>query len=304
MRSALAGLGFALLAGSAWAADAPQPCPLQEAISLDMTTEVDGSVSVPVLLNGKPFMMGLDTGSPYTSIKYETAAQLGLPLAFTLGGSFMNNIQTNQMANLDSLSLGNLEVPWPVLVIPNFIKPWQAGLLGQDVMRSFDVEIDFYRSKLNFFLHNTCTTDAAYWTHAVAVVPFEVNNDQHLVVEAVLDGKEVNAMLDTGAESSIMSLDNAQDTFAIHDNDPRLKTVRQDNINGGEATTVSTFPFSTLTFQGVTITNPQIDLIPKKNFGNERHVDVVLGLNVLRRLHMYIDYSQNKIYLTDAEASK
>lgn len=302
MRSVFLVLGFALLAGNACAADAPKPCPLQEAVSLDMTTEADGSVSVPVMLNGKPFKMGLDTGSGYSSIKYETAAQLGLPLAFTLGGTFMNNINANQMANLDSLALGKLVTPWPVLVTPNFILPWEAGLLGQDVMRSFDVEIDFYRSKLNLFLHNTCTTDAAYWTHAVAVVPFEVNNDQHIVVEAMLDGKEVNAVLDTGADSSTMSLDNAQDTFDIRDNDSRLKTVRQEHINGGEATTVSAFPFSTLSFEGVTIANPQIDLIPKKSFGNERHVDVVLGLNVLRRLHMYIDYPENKIYLTDAEA--
>jgi hypothetical protein len=99
-----------------------------------------------------------------------------------------------------------------------------------------------------------------------------------------------------------MSLDDAQDTFAIRDNDSRLKGARQENINGGAATTISTFPFSTLSFQGVTISNPQIDLIPKKNFGGERHVDVVLGANVLRQLRMYIDYPQNKIYLTGAEA--
>ncbi len=206
----------ALCANSAFAADAPKPCPLQQAISLDMTTETDGSVSVPMMLNGKPFMMGVDTGSVYTSIKYETAEELGLPLALTSGGSFMNNIKTNEMANLNSLSLGKIETAWPVLVIPNFIRPWQAGLLGQDVMRDFDVEIDFYHSKLNLFLHNTCTTDAAYWTNGpVAVLPFEVNNNQHIVVDAVLDGKEVNAMLDTGSDTSSMSRDNAQDTFAI-----------------------------------------------------------------------------------------
>lgn len=302
MKARLLAAFVASSASQAFAADAPTPCPLQEAVSLDMITETDGAITVPAKLNGKPFIMEVDTGSPYTSIKSETAEELGLPLELTLGSIFMNNVRSNEMANLNSLALGKMEIAWPVLVTPNFIRPWQAGLLGQDVIRSFDIEFDYYHSKLNLFLHNTCTTDAAYWTHgSVAVVPFEVNRDSHITVDAILDGKKVTALIDTGSESSSMSIDSAQDIFDIRDNDPRLKSVRQENINGGGVTTISAFPFSTLNFEGVAISNPQIDLIPKKNF-DERRADVILGANVLRRLRMYIAYSQNKIYLTGAKA--
>lgn len=295
--------GILLSTGSTFAADAPAPtCPLQEAVSLDMTTATDGSVSVPVELNGKPFVMTVDTGSPYTSIKQETAQELNLPLQFTAGGSFMNNIQSNEMANLNSFSLGKLEVAWPVLVTPNFIRPWEAGLLGQDVMRSFDVEIDYYHSKLNLFMHNTCTDDAAYWTHAVAVVPFEVNRSSHIVVNALIDGKKVTVLIDTGSDISSMSVDNAKDIFDIRDNDPRLKVVRHERINGGADVPIYAFPFSTLNFEGVAVSSPLIELIPKQNFGRRSDADIILGSNVLRRLRMYIAYSENKIYLTDAEA--
>jgi predicted aspartyl protease len=304
MRAAIFLAVLCLPASGALADDKPAPaCPLQEAISLDMTTRIDGSVSVPVKLNGKTFAMTVDTGSPYTSINLETAQELDLPLQLTSGGSFMNNIQTNEMANLKSLNIGNLDTSWPVLVTPNFITPWQAGLLGQDLMRGFDVEIDYYHSKLNLFVHNTCAADAAYWSNAVAVVPFEVNKSSHILVKALLDGKEVTVLLDTGSDLSSMSLENAQDIFDLRSDDPRLKVVRQERINGGASTPVRVFPFSTLSFAGVAVSSPLIELIPKQNFGM-READVILGSNVLRRLRMYIAYSQNKIYLTDAEASK
>lgn len=303
MKTASLAMIALLFAGQAFAADAPS-CPLQEVMSLDTLTDSDGFISIPVKLDGKPFIMGVDTGSVYTSVKIEAAEELNLPLDATWGASFLNNVASHQMANLHSLTLGRMEVSWPVLVTQNFVvDPWQAGLIGQDVLSDFDLEIDYYHSKLNFFMHNTCTTDAAYWAKGpVAVVPFEMDRNSHIVMDAVLDGKKIGAMLDTGSDTSTMSLEAAQEFFGIRSNDPRLKTLRQAHINGGASATISAFPFSTLNLEGVAISNPQIDLVPKSSFGNQRDVDVILGANVLRRLRMYIAYQQKKVYLTDAEA--
>jgi predicted aspartyl protease len=283
-----------------------EPCPLQEWVTLDMAARPDAFAVIPASLNGMPVQMMLDTGSIFTSITQSTAAKLGLPIGMGLGGTFVNNINTNQKVLLSSLRLGKISSGWGALVVPDSMLPAPlAGLLGQDVLASFDVEFDPDHGKLNLFLPNTCTTDAAYWAHVapVAVVPFNLSRSAHMVIQAFLDGKQVNIVLDTGASSSLMSIEAAKQIFNLADDDSRLKVVRDAQINGGPSIHISAFPFSTLQFEGVAITNPVIELIPKESLGRESGVDMILGANVLRQLRMYIAYKEKKIYLTSAGAN-
>jgi predicted aspartyl protease len=305
-RAALFAMAAACCVGAAPAmAQQKEPCPLQEWVALDMTTRPDAFAVVPASLNGVQVQMMLDTGSLQTAITQSTAAKLSLPVGMGLGGTFVNNIYTNQKVLLSSLQLGKISSGWGALVIPDSMLPAPlAGLLGQDVLASFDVEFDPNHGKLNLFLPNTCTANAAYWTHGepVAVLPFDLNRSAHMVVHAFLDGKQVNIVLDTGASSSLMSVEAVKEIFNLADNDPRLRVVREAKINGGATVQISAFSFSTLQFGGVAIVNPAIELIPKESLGREPGVDMILGASVLKRLRFYIAYKERKIYLTSAEA--
>lgn len=306
-----AGTANAQQSGTPAQAVPPRQCTLPELASLDMRTSPDGKFAVPVTLNGRQVYMLVDTGSIYSSITFETAAQLGLKRRWTpFGGAFLNNVAINQYTALDSVEVGHLKssAKWEMAVIPDQLtSESQAGLLGPDVLSGMDVEFDFFRGKLNFFRHeNDCNSHVVYWTHEpYATLPIKIDrHSYHIDVEAQLDGKSVMVTFDTGASSSFMSLDAAEDLFGWNAKDPRLKSRGKESINGGEETPLYTFPFGGLNFDGVVVSNPQITLIPQDHFLRSRHYDavIVVGMSVLRQLHVYVDYQGEMLYLTSAEA--
>lgn len=303
-------LPFLLLSAAASGADAPpKTCTLQEIVSLDMQTLQTGEFAVPVMLNDLPAQLLVNTGSEYTAITDETAEELGAREKWTpYGGSFLNNVAINEYAYLDSFRIGPLHSSsrWQVVVIPNEILPYTiSGLLAYDMMRNYDIEYDFFHGKFNVFMHSECPGSAVYWTHdAFAAIPIDLDRSKHITVEASLDGKPVSVIFDTGSPSSIMSLDAARRLFGWPDADPRLKSLGTEEINGGTSTPLYAFPFATLSFAGVSVSNPQIRLIPQDHFdaGRNHDANIVLGMSVLRQLRIYVAYDEKVVYLTGAEA--
>ena len=305
----ISALSIMLCAGAA--AEGPQSkqtCALPMLQSVDMVTLPTGKVAVPVTLNDHLFDLAVDTGTDTTTVTWETSEELGLKaLATNRGGAFLNNVPLDAYAYLDTLAIGRLRASdrWTVLIMSNAImEPTVFGLLGADVMKNYDVEFDFFRGKFNLFAHNKCP-GAVYWTRDVfAEVPIQIDSNSHIVVDAGLDGKKVRVILDTGASDSLMSLDAARDLFGWSDNDARVKRLGTVNINGGAAAPIYEYPFGYLSFEGVAVRNPQIHLIPRENFDPHGRDDanIVLGMGVIRQLHLYVAYDEQKLYLTAAEA--
>jgi predicted aspartyl protease len=312
MRAGLAlAMPLLLFATGRSAADDSQPqiCALAEFVSLDMETMSDGEFAVPVRINNRPVSMVFDTGSKLSSISSELADELGVQRDSTrFGGAFLNNVAITQEANVDQFRIGPLlsDHGWKVLIVPNTaIHNATFGLLAPDFIKDDDIEIDFYHGKFNIFRHNRCDGHVVYWTHdPYAAVPMTLDSNNHINVQAVLDGRAVNVTIDTGSSNSVMSLDAARSLFGWDMNEPRLKSLGSQKINGGQPTPLYKFPFSSLSFEGIAILNPQITLIPQEHFMRTRDhdVNIIIGVSVLRQLRMYIDYRDHMLYLTDAEA--
>jgi predicted aspartyl protease len=292
---------------AALAAGTPaQPCPLQEIESLDATILPDGMFAIPAHVNDRPVMLGVDPGSIGTYINATTMTALGLePTLAYNREAFVNNVIVQQTVTLKTLALGKLQITdWPVWVIPDgAVSDGIAGLIGSSDLRSFDVEFDPSHRKLNLFAPNTCTKDAAYWTHgAAAALPFTLDNDGHIVVQAQLDGKPLSVTLDTGATTSFMNEDSAESLFGLRES--QLTLDQKVRVNGGKETLIYRYSFSALDLQGVKILNPAIELMSSSAFGRgfRDSTDMVLGENTLKRLRIYVAYTQGVIYLTDADA--
>ena len=78
--------------------------------------------------------------------------------------------------------------------------------------------------------------------------------------------------------------------------------------------------FSTLDFEGVAVKNPHIvivpDLVGTKDPNNgfqtgtrvkmvddlEDRADMLIGMSILKKLHLYIAFGENKLYLSEASA--
>ena len=99
-----------------------------------------------------------------------------------------------------------------------------------------------------------------------------------------------------------MSLEKAQDLFDIRDDDPQLKNAPY-AVNKTKGDKI--YPFKTIAFGSVQVQNPHIILVPdsESRMGPQRW-DMILGLSILRQLHLYIAYHENMLYLTPASTHK
>jgi predicted aspartyl protease len=283
----------------------PAPCSLGQVVSVPVETDSQGVISVPGYVNGRPVSMLVDTGSYISSLGFDTAAALGLRLKPGAFGSYVNNVPVFFYAQTETFNLGPASGNGlQFFVVPaQLLEPGISGMIGPDIMKQFDVEIDFVGGNFKFFVPNTCAAPPVYWTQApYAEVPMKVDRDWKVVVSAQLDGRPVTVILDTGASRSLMNFKAAKDLFGWQDDDPNLKSLTL-NINGKPAH-VYRYRFSTLTFEGIQVAYPDIDMAEGENFDTHGRGDaqLILGMSVLRQLHLYIGYKAQKLYLTAAEA--
>lgn len=140
----------------------------------------------------------------------------------------------------------------------------------------------------------------------------------------MLDGHPVMVAFSTVGRSRI-GMNAMRALFNVDETSPDLVAVSQDLLGHK----LYKYPFKTLTADGLTVTNPDIlvyDEQPKAQCNDKLHFafpepsqqvhsterarltqcfggdDAVLGLSVLRKLHLYVSSKENVMYLTSAEA--
>lgn len=334
----VAALSFALglSATSAYA----QGCKLTLLNSVALTQlGPGGRVSVPVSLNGVTKQMLLATAGGLTTLNESTVQALNL---HELDGSRVRLLSgsgnaTRRYVHVDKFQIGNMAGSLDLMVSPNPNAAPNApidGALAGDMMSRYDVEIDFAGRKLNYFAPNDCSDNVVYWpAAAVAVVPIKLGQpmrsepgiratrpndlDSHIRVPVTLDGKNFDAVIDTGSANSTMSADIAKRVFGITADSPGSTPVA--NAGNDPDHKVFGHAFGSLAFAGVTVTDPHLvirpNLIGTKDPDNvlatgsiiQRADDdigpeVTIGMDVLKKLHLYIAYKERKLYVTPADA--
>jgi hypothetical protein len=175
-----------------------------------------------------------------------------------------------------------------------------------------------------------------YWEHdpaAIAVVPVSlrrptptdarmgfrtyVDREVHIWVPVTLDGKSFKAALNTGAARSTMSARVAKFVFDVTADTPG--SVPLGMVDGNPDHKIFGHVFSALTFDGVTVANPHIAVIPDlvgskdpdNGYRTDSHIkrvdddfgaEMTIGMDVIRRLHLYIAFGERKLYITPAAA--
>lgn len=305
-----AAMALALSASSATAAD---DCALQLAASLPMTLTDGGHVLVPMASGDKPLQMVVDTGAFSSTLTESAAARLGIEpesVDPNLRLELYGGRRMTKFVPLKDFRLGKLRAPKADLIIMPDMQG-ADGLLGYDFLRHFDLDLDFANGKVNFFLPHRCPDKVVYWTQdeaAVAVVPFTMpkpevdvhrsssDPDNHQIVgtdiqlHVTLDGRDMMAILDTGAPFTVLNLDTATEWFDVKADSPGVENVGSNFYHRR---------FKTMTFGSVTVNNPDIYMQPQSvsHFPNYR---ALLGTTVLRQLHLLIAYKEHKLYITAA----
>lgn len=270
--------------------------------SLEMLPSPGARVVVPASVDGKELRMVVDTGGYLTALSEEKAQELGLQISVSpasrivlLGGHAMKRFATLSNFSLGRLKAGRLEYP---LLPPNFLEPGSDGLLGADFLANFDLDFDFAGGKLNLVSKDHCDGKVGYWTSLPLIgIPIVREADGvHISTYVKVDGHEVKALIDTGAPFTLLSLDFVQSALGIRDDDPKLEA-----LPGGpnKMAGARKYPIKQISFGDVAVNNPNVVLVPEQQMHMGPNAPkMILGLSVLRQLHLYIAYREKMLYVT------
>jgi predicted aspartyl protease len=307
----LAPMAF-LQTGVAFAAD----CKLQMFDTTPMLQRPDGRYLIPVTINGNRENFLFDTGGSRTQISRPLAEELKLYIhqgrieLFDATGNISRDIASVKEMTIAHMRGTDLDLP---ISNPSGVD----GVVALDHMATLDVDMDFGANKLNFFSPDHCTGQVVYWTSpaSVAVVPMDILSDYHLRIPVTLDGHTEQAIIDTGAGGTLIQEDEEQRVFNL--NLGEADTPQSGFLNGDQSLKIYRHRFKSLSFGDVTVNNPVVFIAPNamgRNADKSQLVgdrtksekdllnvpDMIIGMDVLRQLHIYIAFKERKMYISQA----
>ena len=189
------------------------------------------------------------------------------------------------------------------------------GFLALDHLTSLDVDVDFGTDTLNLFTQDHCAGAIQYWPGPPASVMPITMDGFHMIVPVMLDGHLERAVIDTGAGTTSIQADEEERVFGLTMGD--ADTPEKGVLNGDASLKTYAHKFKTLSFGDVTVTNPLVRIIPnavgrhadKAQLAGDRaksekdlirKQDMLIGMDVLRKLHLYIAFGERKMYVSPA----
>ena len=280
---------------------AAENCVLTRVAHLPMSISEAGYPTVAISIDGHQMTMAIDTAIGVSTLSQTTVSRLGLE-SHRLRRIIRNGIYDvdfDSSVLVHNVKIGDLNSDAMAFAYDRRnLSADLDGILSTDVLGNYDVEFDFAGATFNLYLPNHCPHQFAQWTNGeYAVVDVKLGPAGVIFLPVQLDGKDVQAVLATGFAQSRLGFERAAYLFDLDQSDPDLTRLPEST----ERVQYYRYPFKTLTFQGVTVSHPDIQLVAHPRQDVVFHLRyLVLGLDILRKLHLYISYAEHKIYITSA----
>ena len=192
-------------------AQTPASCSIDKVVDLPMAPNQRWAI-VPAKLNGQAVSMVLDTGAEAAMVSPDAQLALGLALdphrrTTVIGYS---GSATSQNVLIEHFQLGEEELPQPSMAVGEIpmrpaISPILAGLIGGQILSQYDVEFDFPARRVTLWQRPSCATrgpaGGGHWDH----VRLQRGQNSLVTLEVSIGGQRLQALLDTGAVSSMLS---------------------------------------------------------------------------------------------------
>jgi predicted aspartyl protease len=305
-----------LFAGPALAQPAATPAPaapctkpLTVVNEVQMTARGPGPSSVPVEINGVKENLTFATAGTATQLTEDTAKKLGLTI--TGDGEIalfdrMGRATSNQVS-IAKFVIGTAEgsnLKFPISPGGGFGGGGfggGAGLFSLNHMLPYDVDVDFGTDKLRFFSQDHCPGGVLYWqASVVGVLPLSIDRGR-VTVPVEIDGKALTGVIDTAAL------------------DLSIKEAVAERVLGLEAgmegkTHIGTLRLGTLGLRNINFkirSNGAIEGGSAVASAQNRSAavqnalaqpEVIIGMELLRKLHLYMAFGEKKLYITPASA--
>jgi hypothetical protein len=163
-----------------------------------------GRIWAPVVINGRgPFRLVLDTGSTNSAVMESVALELGLDttsepqtrLMGVTGSAIVSTVRVDSMVAGD-LQLGSQRLPIVIDALGG-----AEGVLGTKGLTDMRVHIDFRGDQILITRSRGQRAPAGF-----SSVPLDLSRNRLPLMEAVMGGVHIKAIVDTGGQASIGNL--------------------------------------------------------------------------------------------------
>ena len=200
---------------AAWAGLAAA-CQVERRASVPIT-QAGGLFLVPVAINGTVLDFVLDTGAERSVVGLQAAARLGLDRDPWVSTDMMGagGWDQRRLGRPRSLSLGGLALRRHTVAADNSVvvgpvpdavagRP-VGGLLGQDYLSLFDLDLDVAGGALGLYGVTGCSALVPPWPGPATAIAASRPVRNMLAVPVRIAGRAAQAELDTGASTSVVT---------------------------------------------------------------------------------------------------
>ena len=256
-----------------------------------------GNVPVTVVgINDQPALLILDTGSDVTLLSRTAAARLGVMSERTpsllLSGAG-GRLQAAR-ATLATLQLAGAVASGVGAVVGRKLQPPIDGVLGINVLAGLELDLDAPAGRLTVYRARgpACAGAAPPWTGPYFRLDTEQQSSGHLITPALLNGRPVHALLDTGASRTTVGLAAAA-AAGITDADLRQSkpSVSQSLDAGGIV--VRPQPFRELRLAGAVFPDPVLDVADLPPEAE----DMIIGADYLSNRRVWIALATGTVFV-------
>jgi predicted aspartyl protease len=312
-RNLAALLAAAFLALPAIAAPKPQRQPsnsgalLYEALPLIRSAQ--NHLLVRAEINGKPALLGVDSGAPVSAVALHRRAYYGLapitgkssiPSRLSINGAF-NSVTIARNLRLGALNL----VDEPMVLVDlggvkNSSKKDQIdGILGADILFPTKALLDCRRQILILKINPSVPgTIPGFDFRGFRSIPMHVSDGFNLYVDGSVNGKKARLMVDTGAFATLL-----HSRFVRRMRIPMRDTpFSSSGVNlkqrGVQMATISRFSIGSMDMRDKDVGVINLEgLIHGGLLDASPPVAGLLGSEILRRHHGILDFGTKTLYL-------
>jgi len=168
--------------------------------------------------------------------------------------------------------------------------PGVGGLVGGDLLSDYDVELDIPERRVRLWKASSCRADQLPWTGQRATLSAHVTMGNRVVVPAAVNGRPVDALLDTGSSISLLSADLPGHLGGRATPEDTMATIP--GIGAGSAM-VRFHRFASMDVGQDHIPSPLIAIGETLSIAP----DMVLGLDYLKGHRIWISYRARQVFI-------
>lgn len=254
--------------------------------------------TVTIQFNGRDARMLLDSGAFFSTIARANALEYGLKI---------NPLEGRLQGIGGTTSLGYTTVKQLVIAgqtVPNVefavggSDTGLAGILGQNILGLADVEYDLPHGVVRIMKSSGCQGgNMAYWAGAkpstmLAIQPMNAGQ-RHTIGTVLINGKKVDAVFDTGAQSSLLTQSAAKRLGMVPDGTGVTAVGYSYGLGQGRVRMYRA-QFATIDIGGELIRKPWLNFA-ETGFGGE---DMLIGIDFFLTHRIYVDNQTHRMFVT------